>query len=615
MSSHLVGPPAAPPRHATLQAALAAAAQTGIGLTFLDAQERETALPYATLWQRAQRTGAALVAHGIAPGDRIALVLPTGLDFMDAFFGALCAGAVPVPLYPPVRLARLEEFHHSTARMIQVCGARLVLTDSRIGRLLGRAVELARPALGTRHVADLRAPSIAVRPHRGAPGELALIQFSSGSTVAPKPVALTHANVVANASAIDSFLPEGGPVQHSCVSWLPLYHDMGLIGCLLSAVLHPGPLTLLPPELFLARPALWLRAISRTRATIAVAPNFAYGLCVKRVRDEDLAGVDLSGWRLALNGAEPVSVEVLRRFAARFARFGFDARALTPVYGLSEASLAVTFSQPGRGASTLRLDADALSHGAFQLAAAADGAADGEQRDSRPVREIVSLGSPLPGMEVRICGEREGAAGEALDERRVGRVCVRGPSVMLGYFGNPEATAVALRDGWLDTGDLGFVHQGELHLCGRAKDLVILRGRNHAPQEFEDALDGLSGVRAGCCVAVGLVPDGADGEELALLVERDATIEPGGAAESALGEQIRARVLERTGVRAHSVHLLAPGTLPRTSSGKLRRGEALRQLQDGSLAAPRAVTVLGIGIETARSLAAYARLRLSGSGR
>jgi fatty-acyl-CoA synthase len=604
-SAHLRGPPAAVARHDTLQAALEAAAESDRGLVFLDARERETPLPFAALWQRATRAAAALELLGIQPGDRVALILPTGTDFMDAFFGTLCAGAVPVPLYPPVRLGRLDEFHARTARMLEVSGARLLLTDARIGKFLGVAALRARPALGVRQVSELLAPSGRMLAHRGEPDDLALIQFSSGTTVDPKPVALTHANVLANAYAIDSFLPEGGERPVSGVSWLPLYHDMGLIGCLLLAVVHPGTLTLLPPELFLARPALWLRAMSRTRAAVSVAPNFAYGLCVKRIRDEDLAGVDLSGWRLALNGAEPVSTEVLRRFAERFSRFGFDARAMTPVYGLSEASLAVTFSTPWRGFRALRVDAEAL---ALRGAAIADGGPrKGALDDGRRAREIVSLGRPLPGMEVRICDE----AGAVLPESEVGRVLVRGPSVMRGYFGNPEATAAALRDGWLETGDLGFAHEGELYLCGRSKDLVILRGKNHAPQEFEDALDGLPGVRAGCAVALGFVPPDLDGEELALLVERDAAARPAEGAPDPLPDLVRTRVLERTGVRAHEVRLLAPGTLPRTSSGKLRRAEALRLLQADDLSPPRAVSLLGLAREAARSMAAFARLRLS----
>ena len=334
------------------------------------------------------------------------------------------------------------------------------------------------------------------------------------------------------------------------VSWLPLYHDMGLIGCLLLAVDRPGPLTLIPPEVFLARPAVWLRAISRKRATIAVAPNFAYGLCLRRVRERDLEGVDLSSWQFALNGAEPVAPAVLRRFSDRFARYGFDARALMPVYGLSEASLAVTFTPAGRGPR-------AIAHGA---------------------RELASVGAPLPGIDVDV---------------REGRIFVRGPSVMREYFGNRNATDAALRDGWLDTGDLGFLQDGELFVSGRAKDVVILRGSNHAPQEFEEALDGVAGVRPGCAAAVGVAT--AEGEQLALLVEAD------GAADA---EQIRARVTERTGIRPHEVHLLAPGTLPRTSSGKLRRGEALRQLQSGELKPPDRVTLLHVAKETARSLLA-----------
>ncbi|MFL5313438.1 MAG: AMP-binding protein [Myxococcales bacterium] len=367
----LRGPPLPPVKHGTIGKALAAAAKAtspsaspasssssapspspSTGLTFLDPSEREHHLSFADLHARARRAAAAMAALGIRRGDRVALVLPTGVDFMDAFFGALLAGAVPVPLYPPVRLGRLDEFHARTARLLRACGARLLLTDARVGRLLGQAAARARPELGVHAVADL--PSAGELEVPAAPDDLALIQFSSGTTVEPKPVALTHANVLANVAAIDAYIPEAGPLRQRGVSWLPLYHDMGLLGCLLLAVYHPGPLALLPPEAFLARPALWLRAIARTRATLTVAPNFAFGLCAKRVRDEELQGADLSCLRLVLNGAEPIAPAALRRFCERFARFGFDPRALMPVYGLSEASLAVTFSPPGRGPRTMR---------------------------------------------------------------------------------------------------------------------------------------------------------------------------------------------------------------------------------------------------------------------
>jgi acyl-CoA synthetase (AMP-forming)/AMP-acid ligase II len=549
----LTSGPAPRPRHPTLQRALANAARGGLGLTFCDAQERETQLPYFELRERAARTAGALRELGVRKGDRVAILLPTGVSFMDAFFGALLSGAVPVPLYPPVRLGRLEEFHDRTARMLQAAGARVVLSDDRISRLLGVAVARARPELGLHKLpllgAELEEP--------GAPDELALIQFSSGTTVDPKPVALTHSNVLHNVAAIESFIPPDE--AQAGVSWLPLYHDMGLIGCLLLAVHRPGPLTLLGPEVFLSRPALWLRAIARRKATISVAPNFAYGLCLRRIKDDELRGLDLSSWRLALNGAEPVAPEVLRRFGERFAPYGFDPGALMPVYGLSEASLAVTFTQPR-----------AIAAGVRTVAAGA--------------RELPSVGKPLPGMEVRV---------------EDGRILVRGPSVMRGYFGNDAATAAVLRDGWLDTGDLGFVDGGELFVSGRAKDVIVLRGANHSPQEFEEALDGLAGVRPGCAAAVPVQTP--DGEELALLVERDATTPDG------LDVLVSARVVERTGIKPHAVHLLEPGTLPRTSSGKLRRGEAALQLAAGTLRPPAKVTILGMAKEMARSVLASVR--------
>ena len=542
----LSGGPAAPVRHGTVHAALESAARSRWGLSFLDAQEREIRLSFAEMYERARRAAGALRDLGIERGDRVAIVLPTGPEFMDAFFGSVLAGAVPVPLYPPVRLGRMDEFHRRTARMLRICGARLVLSDARISRLLGVSVAEARPALGLRRLGS-GAPFTA----DAHPADLLLIQFSSGTTVDPKPVALTHQNVLANVAAIETIVPADD--AQAGVSWLPLYHDMGLIGCLLLALYRPGPLTLIPPEAFLARPAIWLRAISRKRATISVAPNFAYGLCVRRIRDAELEGVDLSSWRFALNGAEPVAPAVLRRFSDRFRPHGFDSRALMPVYGLSEASLAVTFTPAGRGPRTVAAGA----------------------------RELASVGAPLPGVDVDV---------------REGRIFVRGPSVMREYFGNRAATEMALREGWLDTGDLGFIDGGELFVSGRDKEIVILRGANHAPQEFEEALDAVAGVRPGCAAAVGIPT--AEGEVLALLVEADGTADP---------EQIRSRVTERTGIRPEQVHLLPPGTLPRTSSGKLRRREALRQLQSGELRPPDPVTVLHVAREAARSLLARIR--------
>jgi acyl-CoA synthetase (AMP-forming)/AMP-acid ligase II len=581
----LVGPPLPAPRAPHVNALLEQAAAHRSGVTFVDLREREVHLPWTEVAARARRVAAALARLGVRRGDRVALVLRTGPGFLDAFFGVLLAGAVPVPLYPPVRLGRMEEYVASTSRMVRVAGARLVLADGAVRRLLGEVVARARPDLGCRPVDGLER-----EPEELAcdvdPRDLAVVQFSSGSTVDPKPVALTHAAVVAQTAAVLEVLRP--TPDDKLVSWLPLYHDMGLIGGLLGAASYPGPCVLVPPEHFLARPALWLRAIARHRGTISAAPSFAYAYVEQRVRDGELEGADLSCWRVALDGAEAVSATVLRRFAARFARFGLNGRALLPVYGLSEAALAVTFTRPGEAWRSRSVDPAAL-------------AATGRAEEGR--REVVSVGTPVPGVEVEV----RGASGEVLGSRRLGRIFVRGPSIMRGYLGQPEATARALRDGWLDTGDLGFVDGGELYVHGRAKDVVIVRGANHAPDEFEGALDGVPGLRRGCAVAAGFDPDGG-GEQLLLLAERAEAASQDGVVE----EAARRAVLERTGVRAHTVALLAPGTLPRTSSGKMRRGEALRRFLAGELAPPRPVTALSVARAVARSSLAYARARLAG---
>jgi acyl-CoA synthetase (AMP-forming)/AMP-acid ligase II len=331
------------------------------------------------------------------------------------------------------------------------------------------------------------------------------------------------------------------------------------------------------PELFIARPALWLRALGRTRASVSTAPNFAYGLCADRIEDEEMEGVDLSGWRLALNGAEPVSANTLRRFVDRFARWGFRPEALTPVYGLAEASLAVTFADVRTPFRTERFDRTELSHG--RVVRAADGV------------ELASVGRPLEGVELDVPVDA------------VGPVRVRAPSVMHGYLHRPDETAQAIEDGWLATGDLGFLHDGELFLTGREKDVVILRGSNCSPHEIEQALDAVDGVRTGCAAAASWRPDQADSEELVVFVESRSD-------DPALGERCEDAVLRATGLASHVV-VVAPGTLPRTSSGKIRRGEALRRWLANELHPPDKVDAWMIAGALARGTVAHWRARLS----
>ena len=533
----MMGSPAIRSKFETLTAMLDTAAHSGQSLFFVDRNEIDTEVSMTDIRRQARSVAAGLIDAGIRPGDRVAVVLPTSPEFVATFFGALYAGAIPVPLYPPVRLGKLDEYRRRTAAMLQAVQAALVVTEDRIRPLLEAA------GASCRAVAEL-----ACAEHRDidvSADHVALNQFSSGTTHDPKPVALTHRNLLYNLAAIAHYFAEAGMPDQVGVTWLPLYHDMGLIGNLLTAFYLPRPLVLLPPELFLAVPAAWLRAISRHRGTVTAAPNFAFGLCLKRIRDEELTGVDLSSWRLCLNGAELTNAEVQRRFSERFGPWGFDAQAFTPVYGLAEASLAVTFKPPGSAFRVVDLDD----------------------------RELVSTGRPLAGVEVEVRGDDS----RPLPDGEVGHIFVRGPSVMAGYFGRADLTGQVMHDGWLDCGDLGFVHDGELFVCGRTKETVIIRGANHAPQDFEAALDGLAGVRTGCAVAVGYLPADAEDEALALLVETTAN------APEDLANDVAARVLQHTGIAVGHVELLAPGTLPRTSSGKMRRLEARSQWLAGTL--------------------------------
>jgi fatty-acyl-CoA synthase len=583
----LHGPPLPASAWPTLRDGLDAAAGAPSGVTFVSLREEERHLRWGEVRERALRAAAALAARGVGPGDRVAIVLRTEPAFLDAFFGAWYAGAVPVPLYPPVRLGRMDEYVAATARMLAVSGARVVVAKGTVRRLLGEAIARARPALGCVDAGELEGPRPGVaRPV--APDDLGLVQFSSGSTVDPKPVALTHRALAAQVTALVKATCRPDAAREALVSWLPLYHDMGLLGGLLGPATYPGPCVLVPPEHFLARPALWLRAIARHGGTLSPAPSFAYAYCADRISDDDLRGLSLASWRLALDGAEAVSADAMRRFAERFAPHGFDPASLVPVYGLSEAALAVTFARRGRPLAGLRVDPVRLAR-------------DGVVADG--TREIVSVGTPVPGVSVAIRDH----AGRELPAGRVGRVLVRSASLFREYLGDPAATARALRDGWLDTGDLGFVHGGELHVTGRAKDVVVVRGANHAPEEFEGALTGIAGLRPGCAVALG-VPGAGGGEGLLVVAERGRDVVE---ADALLAGRARRAILERTGIAPDAIRIVAPGTLPRTSSGKLRRAEALRRHLAGALRPPRSVNAITVAMAAARSALAYARASLS----
>jgi fatty-acyl-CoA synthase len=545
----------------TLTDSLARAATVqNTGLRFLDRRERPTWLEWAEVYERALIVAGGLKARDLRRGAAVGLLYPTGEEFFSAFFGTLLAGAVPVPLYPPVRLGRIGGYQDRTARMLLAARIELALVDRRVRDLVAVALEKA----------SCQGLTLSELPKNGPVCEkidgedLALVQFSSGTTVEPKPVALSHRAVLAQIQALNDFWPDGDTHHHTGASWLPLYHDMGLIGCVLPVLERPSELTLIPPEVFVARPAHWLRAISQYEATVSPAPNFAYGLCLERIRDEELAGVDLSSWRVALNGAESIAPAVARAFCKRFARWGFRPEAMTPVYGLSEAALAVTFSPIAEPFETKKVAREPLSK-------------KGEAILDEDGMELISVGKPMPGFAVEI----RNPEGDRLPEARVGSIWVKGPSLMKGYLYQPEATSEVMPNGRLDTGDLGFMLEGKLFVTGRAKDVLIVRGQNHAPEEIESVVNALPGVRAGCCAVVGYLPEGEAEERVVLFVERES--KTNGTGSAGIAAMSAKEVLALTGISLDRVEVLKPGAIPRTSSGKIRRAETLHRFLSGDL--------------------------------
>jgi len=530
----------------------------------------EEPITYGALATGAGAAAAALRLRGIKAGDSVAIMLRTEPAFFRVFFGVLLSGAVPVPIYPPFRPGHLEEYARRQVGILRNAEARMLVTFSeaaRVGRLVRRRV----PTLESVVTADeLRAATPPPEPSSGHdPERVALIQYTSGSTGDPKGVVLTHANLLANIRALGQAL--GVRPDDVCVSWLPLYHDMGLIGAWLGSLYHGIPVVLMSPLAFLARPVRWLASVSKHRGTISAAPNFAFDLCVKRITDEELAGIDLSAWRLAVNGSEAVTADTITRFTARFASCGFRATAMAPVYGLAESSVGLTATPPGRGP---RLDA--VNREAFERERRAEPAPPGERS---PLR-FVSCGVPLPAHEVRVVDR----TGHVVPERAEGRIEFRGPSVTRGYHRNAALTRLTVREGWMDSGDLGYMAAGELYVTGRRKDIIIKTGRNLYPQEIEDLVGGVPGIRRGCVAAFG-VPEPDTGTERLVVVAETRTREV--ASRERMREAVIDCVVDAIGLPPDTIVIAAPGAVLKTSSGKIRRSATRDAFLAGTLSRPR----------------------------
>ncbi|MDO6416424.1 fatty acyl-AMP ligase [Sphingomonas sp. BIUV-7] len=557
------GPPRRYADFPTLGAALDYAAEGARGLNFHDPRGTLVrAYPFAELRADAIASAYGLIAAGIKPGDRIALLAETGTEFAAAFFGAIYAGAWPVPLPLPTSFGGREAYIDQLAVQLASSDPVLLLYPGELETMAeAAAAAKAVPARSYAAQAALPAPAIALPEASG--DDIAYLQYSSGSTRFPHGVAITHTALMSNLAAhsIGMEVRDGD----RCVSWLPWYHDMGLVGCLLSPVANQVSADYLKTEDFARRPLAWLDLISRNPGTtLSYSPTFGYDICARRMSSQMKGSgrFDLSRWRLAGNGADMIRPDVMQAFVDAFVEAGFDAKAFTPSYGLAEATLAVSIMPPGEGIVIELVEETELS-----------GSDEGLDRPRR-YRSIVNCGKPAREMEIQIRDEDGGT----LPERAIGKVWCRGPSVMVGYFRDQEATDACLVDGWLDTGDMGYLSDGYIYIVGRAKDMIIINGKNHWPQDIEWAVEQLPGFKAGDIAAFAITTPG--GEETPAVLVQCRTSDP--EERSRLRDEIRERVRAITGMNC-VVELVPPKTLPRTSSGKLSRAKARNLYLSGEI--------------------------------
>ena len=539
----------------------------GVALRFLRGRNVHRECTNTDVYDEMMLRARQLRALGLQKGDRVAFVIPETDDFVLTFLGALAAGVVPVPMYPPLSFGKLDAYVDTAARIVHASGARMVLTDARMQSILWSLVDridtleslVTVDTMSKKDIADIEIDIDDI-----GLDDMAFLQFTSGSTSTPKGVMVTHGSLLAN---LDGIMNVGLEIAEDdiAVSWLPLYHDMGLIGLVLAPVWFGVPTTYIPTLDFVKQPSIWMETMSTYGGSISFAPNFAFALAVKRTRESKLEKMDLSRAKAIGCGAEPNHPETLRTFIEYFGRAGLPSNALLPAYGMAEATLAIAFDRLDGELHTDVIDADRYE---------AEGVAyPVDLNDDSVVRvgEHVSCGTPFPGHEVVIVDSEF----EEVPERHVGQIIVRGPSNTPGYFREPTKTAETFQDIGLVTGDLGYVADGNLYVTGRKKDIIILNGRNYDPHAIEWAVQELEGVRKGNVVAFS-VP-GAHTEELVVVAEakEDADLEATvGRIEKALSEDM---------MLSGDIVLVSRGQLPKTSSGKLQRAKTKAQYLDGTL--------------------------------
>lgn len=524
---------------------------------------QEQVIHYGQLFEEAKKIARGLYKQGIQPGETIGIMLPTGEDFFYAFCGILLAGAIPVPIYPPYRPDRIEEYAKREAKILQNAQARILITFSQaevLSNILRTFIPSLKEVTTVKNLQLLEGPLQEISIESSDP---ALIQYTSGSTGDPKGVLLTHENMLANIRAIIHAIPV--KPTDVVISWLPLYHDMGLMNWL-GGLYFGIPITILSPLTFLTRPERWLWAIHYHRATLSGGPNFAYELCVKKINPEDIEGLDLSSWRFAFNGAEAINPKTLERFSQKFSRYGFKMEAFAPVYGLAESTVGLTFPTKSRVPRIDKVQRELFEKEAKAL----------PSTSRKDILEFVGCGEPLLDHKIRIVDD----AGIILENRMVGNLQFKGPSAMQGYFNNPEATQKAYHDGWWDTGDLGYRSDNEFFITGRKKDLIIKAGRNLYPEEAEEVVSQIPSIRKGCVIAFGVSDPDSGTEKLIIVAE---TYELDKKKQQSLRSDVIEKMAIQLGIPPDTVILVPPRTVPKTSSGKLQRSACKKAYLEGKL--------------------------------
>ena len=520
-------------------------------------QDSDEIITYLDLWKGAEIVAAGLQHFGLEPGESVLIMLPTGTEYFFTFMGVLIAGAIPVPVYPPGRLKQIEEHlqrhtaiaKNSLARMLVTVNEAKKFTKFLRTQVVNLQHVLTVPELnkaGSNTLSEFRRPVLSAE-------NIAFLQYTSGSTGMPKGVVLTHANLLANIRAMAKVINVSS--EDAFVSWLPLYHDMGLIGAWLGSLHFACQLIIMAPLAFIAKPQRWLWAIHKYGGTLSAAPNFAYELCVRRIDDNDIEGLDLSSWRIACNGAEAVNPETIRRFINRFADYGFRPETMMPVYGLAESSVGLAFPKPGSPTRIDRIDRNLFMD---------TGLAKQIDKTGSGVLEFVSCGQPLPGHQIRIVD----AADRELPERTEGSLQFTGSSTTSGYFKNPVKTKKLFHGQWLDSGDKAYFAAGDIYITGRSKDMIIKAGRNIYPVELEDAVGKVDGIRDGCVAVFGSRSSDNVTERLIILAE---TRKKEKEALERITNRINTIVTDLTGTPPDEVVLAPPNTVLKTSSGKIRR--------------------------------------------